>query len=68
MFLSSLRIFACLVACGSLVGCSGGEVNNSKMPDLPPPKIEADTAAPKSRGDASQPYGASKKYQDMMNR
>jgi hypothetical protein len=64
---SPLRIFSCLVACGSLVGCTG-EVNNPKMPDIPPTSVKVDSNVPKGRGDGSQPYGASQKYQDMMNK
>ena len=66
MSLFPLRILACLVACGSLVGCTG-EVNNAKLPDIPPSQAKSDTSVPKSRGEASESYGASKKYQDMMN-
>lgn len=52
-------------ACAILVGCSGAD--NPKMPDIPPQDIKADTAVPKS-APGSQPYGVSKKYQDMMTR
>jgi len=64
---SPLRILACLVACSSLVGCTG-EVNNPKMPDIPPTQIKVDSNVPKGRGEGSSPYGASQKYQDMMNK
>jgi len=67
MYPSPLKLFSCLVACGSLVGCNGGDVNNPKMPDIPPAKIQVDSSVPKGRGDGGQPYGANKKYQDMMN-
>jgi len=55
---------AVLVPCGALVGCSGAD--NPKMPDIPPQQIKVDSAVPKTAG-GGQPYGASKKYQDMMN-
>jgi len=63
---STPRVFFALIACCSLAGCTG-EVNTPKMPDVPPPKIEVDTSAPKARG-GDAPYGANKKYQDMMNK
>ena len=60
-----LRILACLVACGSLLGCTG-EVNNPKMPDIAPTQVKVDSNVPSGRGDGSAPYGSSKKYQDLI--
>ncbi len=53
-----------LMACGSLAGCNSAD--NPKMMDVPPPKIQPDTSAPPSQGASKEPYGANKKYQDMM--
>ena len=53
-----------LLACGGLAGCNAPD--NPKMPDIAPVNIKKDTAVPNSEG-GRQPYGASKKYQDMMN-
>jgi len=50
--------------CG-LSGCS--QPDNPKMPDVAPVKIEKDTTPPPTQGGQPQ-YGASKKYQDMMNK
>ena len=65
---SFLRPFLVLVlmTCGCLAGCNSPD--NPKMPDIPPSNIKADTSTPNSRGEGRQPYGASKKYQDMMKR
>jgi len=49
-----------------MAGCTG-EVNNPPMPSVPssvPAKV--DTETPKT-GASKEPYGASKKYQDLMN-
>jgi hypothetical protein len=64
---ASLRITLGLLVFGPSMGCTG-EVNNPKMPEIAPVKIQVDTTAPKGRGEGGQPYGASKKYQDMMNK
>jgi hypothetical protein len=64
---SSLRMFIAVAVCGSVVGCNSNDVNNPKMPEIAPVKIQVDTVVPKAVGDARSPYGASKKYQDMMN-
>jgi hypothetical protein len=56
-----------LAPCCGVLGCTSG-ADNPKMPDIPPAKIEPDTKVPPSPGTAKEPYGASKKYQDMMNK
>jgi len=63
---SYFRTLFVLMALGCVGGCSTGD--NPKMPDVPPQKITVDSTPPKNRGDGQSPYGASKKYQDMMNR
>ena len=60
-----LRILLVLVPCGLLPGCSSAD--NPTMVKVEAPKIEPNTATPKTRGSASEPYGASKKYKEMMN-
>jgi len=50
--------------CGALVGCNTAD--NPKLPDVAPTAIKPDTSVPKTSGAGT--YGASKKYQDMMNK
>jgi len=50
--------------CATLIGCQGAD--NPKMPDVAPSTAPANTEVPKKVGTGQ--YGASKKYQDLMNK
>jgi hypothetical protein len=63
---SFLKTFSALMVCGCVVGCSAAD--NPKMPDVAPVKIEPNTTVPNTTGQEKQPYGASKKYQDLMKK
>jgi hypothetical protein len=59
---------AVLAPCGALAlalaGCNSAD--NPKIPDVPPSTAKPDTEVPKAAPGAAT-YGASKKYQDLMN-
>ena len=63
MHRSLFRSSLVLMACAALMGCPSPD--NPKMPDIKPTVFKKDTTVPAGKGEGG-PYGASKKYQDLM--
>jgi len=63
-FSRTVLLLALFAFCGTLVGCNGPD--NPKMPDVPPSTAPPNTEVPKTAGPGQ--YGASKKYQELMNK